>query len=222
MSEAETVGVTVSGGLDSAAVLYHANLVATSRGNRLTSLVIPSIDDQGVENVPIARALVDRLAPKSSFHVVEVDHHIPETSWDPVGPRLDAIPAGRGAANRLADRLGIDVILTGLGSDELLGSPRYLFSHLFRSPHQALRYLLDVRGVTLPALLALEGMAMASRLLPTRFSRQIYWAVNNAELSEPEPASILAEPHYSMAFQWTLDWTKTSLEGSYEGRTWTS
>ena len=211
VGRAERVAVALSGGLDSAAVLHHASRISTRRRLKLSALIIAADDDAGRSNVPIATMLAKLLAPDADIHVVEDGPTGPVCLWDPVGPRLDASVFGRVAANDLAQRLGAEVILTGLGADELLGAPKYLLPALLRRPAEAVRYVRDLRGVTPASAAALELTAVLSRLASRSAAAKLYWSLNNPEVCATEPSPVLSSVYGEVAEAWTRQWLENSI-----------
>jgi asparagine synthetase B (glutamine-hydrolysing) len=210
---AERVGVSLSGGLDSAAVLSHAARIAERNGFALTALITAMSDDAGRSNVPIAAALAARLAPQAEVRILDEDDLAEvKPPWDPIGPRLDAVARARAGTQIMARRLGIDVILTGVGADELMGASRYLLPALLRQPRSAIRYLRDLRGLTLPTAIGLETAAALSRLAPRRVSGRLYWSLNNPEVATADPSRALTPRYAAIAEAWTREWLAESLQ----------
>lgn len=213
IGSAQKFAVALSGGLDSAAVLYHAQAVAKHRGLELFALVIPAQDDRGEWNVPVATRLAELLAPDSTLAVAPPpDETDWRGAWNPIGPTLESTPAKRAAANREADRLGAELILTGIGADELLGAPKYLLSKLARRPLDARSYLRDLKGVTSPAAWLLELLAVAATILPKHLDNRLYLAVNNPEICSIEPSPLLAAERVPRVADWTRAWLRNIVE----------
>jgi asparagine synthase (glutamine-hydrolysing) len=218
IGEAESVAVAVSGGLDSAAVLYWSHRIAARRQVKILVLTIPLTDDMGRSNVEVVRQLRDALAP--SAEIVYVRAADGREAWDPRGPGFDAMPSLRRAENELARQHGAEVVITGVGADELLGTPRYLLPYLMLRPRDALRYMRDLRGVSRAGAALLEVLGTLGLLLPRRLSTKLYWAASNPEVCGVEPSPLLAEAHCERVRTWTSDWIDQAIRTSSRQRTW--
>ncbi|MFI2373154.1 asparagine synthase-related protein [Streptomyces sp. NPDC018833] len=216
---AQVIGVKVSGGLDSLATLVHACDVA--EGRRVVAFAIDMTDDQGGSSVTEVQRLMRALNLNAELVVLSPEHDRAEPQWSPIGPRFDGMPEVNAAAAERAAALGVDVLLSGDGSDELLGVPRYATGavaarHGIRA---AMRYSRDAaRGG--PGLFG-EAAALVSRFLPARARAQTYWAMNWPEWSSPVATAVLAEPYRTEATKWARAWVREQIvEHAVAHRTW--
>lgn len=210
IGDGQRIGIALSGGLDSAAVLYTAAQILKRDGRALVAFTSPARDDDGLLNTEVASRLVDALAPRVQLVVVP-DDSAGTTAWSWHGPGLDSAPSARAAVNRAAEALGVDVILTGVGADEMLGAPRYLTRQLLRhSVPAGVRYAGDVQGLSLLAKLAVEAIAWVSELL--RLPPSLYWTISNPELSDLRPSRVLTPDYADIAAGWTRAWLASILE----------
>ncbi|WP_191878620.1 asparagine synthase-related protein [Streptomyces filipinensis] len=101
----ETIGVAVSGGLDSLATLVHACRVAD--GRRVIAFTIDMTDDDGRSSVAVVRTLLRSLA----LEHVRLEVISPEdrraAPWSALGPRRDALPELNAAVAARAAELGV-------------------------------------------------------------------------------------------------------------------
>ncbi|MET9432299.1 asparagine synthase-related protein [Streptomyces sp. NPDC003036] len=218
---ADTIGVALSGGLDSLATLLHVCEIAGDR--RVIAFTGEQRDDQGRSCVPVVRRLLSDLGLEDRVRLVVIDpeRHRAQPVWSPVGPRLDSLPEVNAALSETAHRLGVDVLLSGVGSDELLGVPRYATGEIARryGARAAWRYLRDVGGSG-PGT-AGEAAAVLARLAPAGASARAYWAVNWPEWTAPTPSPALAEPYRSYAAEWGRAWVEQRIAShAAEGRSW--
>lgn len=141
-ADAEIIGVALSGGLDSLATLVHA----ASTGRRVIAFTIDMTDDQGQSTVTVVRRLPTDLGLDHVEHEVISNADAMPAPWSPLGPRRDALPELNAAVSARAASLGVDILLSGDGSDELLGVPRYATSGIAwrHGLGAALRYAADV------------------------------------------------------------------------------
>ncbi|MEW1721200.1 asparagine synthase-related protein [Streptomyces sp. NPDC093109] len=216
---AETIGVLVSGGLDSLAVLVHALHVAA--GRRVIALTTDLVDDTGVGAAEVVRRLLAALSLPAELVVLDPAVDRAEPVWSAAGPRLDALPEINAAASARAAELGAQVLLSGDGADELLGVPRFATAAVVRrrGPTAALRYAADVAssGPGLPG----EVAALAARLLPRRARARAYWAANWPAWADPVAPAVLAEPFRQYATDWARSWVDEQVAGhAAAGRTW--
>lgn len=222
IGDATTVAVVFSGGLDSTAVLLHAAALCKERGGKLFAITADLETDDGRPTSDIAAGLIKQLDIEAELHVVSASFNEKEIMWSPVGPRLDAMPELNYSMAVLAQQLGAEVVLNGSGSDELLGTVRYLLAALLaaRRYRGAARYAMSTlhEGAETVVLELLSGI---SRLLPRRRRAELYWSSNWPELAEPRPSPILAEPYRTFVADWTVDWLRqrmknhVALQGSW-------
>ncbi|WP_329812638.1 hypothetical protein, partial [Streptomyces sp. GSL17-113] len=82
-------------------------------------------DDAGGGSVAEVKRLLSAFDLDVELVVLDPRRDRLQPDWSPVGPRLDGLPEVHAAAAARAESLGLDIILSGDGSDELLGTPRY-------------------------------------------------------------------------------------------------
>ncbi|MFC9428335.1 asparagine synthase-related protein [Streptomyces sp. NPDC056987] len=217
--DAETIGVLVSGGLDSLAVLVHALRVAD--GRRVIALTTDLTDDTGRSAAEVARRLLADLDLPAELVVLDPIVDRAEPTWSAAGPRLDALPESNAAAAARAAEFGVGVVLSGDGADELLGVPRFATADVARrrGPAAAVRYAADVAssGPGVPG----EVAALAAQLLPRRTRARSYWAANWPAWVDPVAPAVLAEPFRRYATDWARSWVDEQITGHQTaGRTW--
>jgi asparagine synthase (glutamine-hydrolysing) len=217
---AETIGVSVSGGLDSLATLVHAHAVA--EGRRVIAFTADLTDDRGESCVPVVRRLLRDLELTGvELEVIDPGQGGVQPPWSAVGPRLDARPDVNAAMAARAAARGADVLLSGDGSDELLGVPRYATAAIAarHGVRAARRYLADV-AASGPGL-AGEALAALTRRAPARVRAAAYWAANWPEWREPTAPAILTEPYRTQATAWGRAWVAGRVaEHAAVGRSW--
>lgn len=225
MAGHETVAVSISGGLDSLAVLVEATRVAAEDGRRVIGVVAALTDDAGVSNVPI----VQRLAAAAGLENIEL-HAIGAAEspkerpiWRPQGPDLDALPLANRRLAELACERGATVMLGGNGADETLGAVRYLMgSYTGTAQWAAARsYWKDSIGTHREARLA-EGLAIAARPLPRRWRAFVYFAMEWPELcTEVDAPDVVEEELRDHVSRWSAAWIRTLVRyHATHHRTW--
>jgi asparagine synthetase B (glutamine-hydrolysing) len=228
---AEHVAVLFSGGLDSSAILWHLLARPTFGHLRVTPIVMDMLGDDGRSAVEYARRSIDalglvppgldeKLLVLPAWDPADTDDEA--TWWTRRGPDLRAMPSAFQRIVRQADQLGATVLLTGDGSDELLGLPRFVGPSLLRSGlHCTVRYLRDTRAAAGGFGLAMETMAALSQLLPPSTRARLYLAAGLPELSDPRPSAALAAPWRAYVADWTRAWlADLQEEHRRAGRSW--
>ena len=216
---AETVGISLSGGLDSAAVLWHVLKLRPKR--RIVVFVVDLTDDAGVLTSTMARRILCDLNANAELIVVDPSQVQDWPTWSDIGPRLDALPRLNNvvASKALAD--GIDVLLSGNGADELLAVPSFATPEVARRwGLRGLRqYLTDVSST--PAGRIGEILTVACRLLPPKVRARAYWAANWPQLCTPMVSDVVPEPLRQEVRAWTDEWIRNSItEHSAKLRSW--
>ncbi|MER5974528.1 asparagine synthase-related protein [Streptomyces sp. NPDC002055] len=218
-ADAEVIGVLVSGGLDSFAALVHA--VRAARGRRVIAFTTDLTDDAGGSAAAVVRRLLAALELPVELVVLDPARDRAEPVWSPAGPRLDALPEVNAAAAERAAELGVQVLLSGDGADELLGVPRFATAAVAarRGVRAAARYAADVAasGPGLPG----EMAAAVAGLLPRRLRARAYWAANWPAWCDPVAPAVLAEPYRSAATAWAREWVDAQVAAhAAAGRSW--
>ncbi|MBL1086871.1 hypothetical protein JK359_33740, partial [Streptomyces actinomycinicus] len=214
-----TIGVAVSGGLDSLATLVHACQVAD--GRRVIAFTIDMTDDDGRSSVAVVRTLLRSLALEHVRLEVISPEHRTAAPWSALGPRRDALPELNAAVAARAAELGVGVLLSGDGADELLGVPRYATGAIARrhGVRAAARYAADVARSG-PGVMG-EVLATGSSLLRPVRRAGAYWAVNWPEWADPQATAVLAEPYRARAMAWARAWVADRITQHAEaGRSW--
>ncbi|WP_306960443.1 asparagine synthase-related protein [Streptomyces afghaniensis] len=218
-ADAEVIGVLVSGGLDSLAVLVHA--VRAAAGRRVIAFTTDLTDDAGGSAAAVVRRLLAALELPAELVVLDPARDRAEPVWSPAGPRLDALPEVNAAAAERAAELGCGVLLSGDGADELLGVPRYATAAVAyrRGVRPAARYAADV-AASGPGL-AGEVAGAAAGLLPRGPRARAYWAANWPAWCDPVAPAVLAEPYRSAATAWAREWVDAQVAAhAAAGRSW--
>ena len=214
MADHETVAVSVSGGLDSFAVLIEAARITEADGRTVVATMAEMIDDAGCSNVPVVR----RLVAAAGLHNVQVhvskldDVPIGQPEWRPDGPDLDALPLANRRLAEVAAEHGATVMLGGNGADELLGAVRYLFGSLIAAgDRRALRsYWSDSIGMDRRAYKA-ESLALASRLLPRPWRARLYFVAESPELCQSQVPDIIGRQYYGHVANWSARWIAATV-----------
>lgn len=218
-TDARTIGVLVSGGLDSLAVLVHA--LRAARGRRVVAFATDLTDDTGKRVVPGVRRMLAGLELPADLKVIHPLRDNVAPAWSAAGPRLDALPEVTAACSLMAAGLGVDILLSGDGADELLGVPRFATGAVAarHGPLAAARYMADV-AVSGPGVPG-EVVAGAARLLPRAARARAYWAANWPDWCDPVPSAVLAEPYRSAATAWARQWVDDRIAAhAAAGRSW--
>lgn len=217
--DAETVGVKLSGGLDSLAVLAHVAALRPAR--RIIAYCTDLTDDTGQSAAVVARRLLADLDLVAELVVVDPGTCAEVAAWSPHGPRPDALPAVNATVAELAADAGVGVLLPGDGADELLAVPGYATGAIGRTSGvwAASRYAADVRrsGPGLPG----EALALAADRLPAGARARWYWAANWPDWCQPTISSVVAEPLREPALAWARDWIDATVSRhAAAGRSW--
>jgi len=217
IGNARRPAVLFSGGLDSGAVLCYAARHCAATGARLVALLIDMIDDAGVRSSTVALRLLDELDVDCELYSLDAEMmdgwQQPQSApWSPVGPRIGGIPHLLGRINAVAEEFGCDVLLTGDGSDELLGAPRFIGVPLARHPRTLARYLQDVWSAGRWAALRMEALAALARVMPRHAAARLYWTCLWPELCDLTPTPALADAYRSHVETWSADWLQEILD----------
>jgi asparagine synthase (glutamine-hydrolysing) len=225
MAGHETVAVSISGGLDSLAVLIEATRIAAEDGQRVIAVVAELTDDARVSNVPVVRRLVAAAGlDEIELHTVGAAE-LPEEqpTWRPQGPDLDALPLTNRRLAELACERGATVMLGGNGADETLGAVRYLMASYAGTARwtAARSYWSDSIGTHREARLA-EGLAIAARSLPRRWRAFVYFAMEWPELcTQGDAPDVVEEDLRGHVSAWSATWIKTLVRfHATHHRTW--
>lgn len=223
MADAETIAVAFSGGLDSLAVLWHADQICRAEQRKLIVTTIDLTDDEGRSAAAEALRLIEVLDIQCDAHRIDADPSAhPEPAWNAAGPNLSGTPRLNRAASDLARERGAGVLLTGVGGDELLLATDYSAWVLLQRTRfrDLIRYLRDV-GDGDGIRLVQEVVAVVAGLLPERLSFQLYLSASWGALSLLAPPQVLAERWREHVRAWSVRWLRDRLEAFVAcGKTW--
>lgn len=173
------VGAFLSGGLDSSAVVALAAKHLGSENLPCFTIDVDGGDTEGMENdLPYAKKVAEHLGVP--LHIVKVESSIaselPQLVYQLDEPQADLAPLNAWYIAKAAQKLGIKVLLSGAGGDDLLTGYRR---------HYAL--VNEKYWAWLPRFIRL-GLKKLSKLLPNRnpFFRRIAKAFENAGLTQGE------------------------------------
>ncbi|MGH2770146.1 MAG: asparagine synthase-related protein [Actinomycetota bacterium] len=122
-ADQNVLAVAVSGGLDSLAVLVAADEFCRRNTRRLIALNVDLVDDRGLSTGALVRRQIAHLGLRCQVEVLSGSARPAcDALWHSAGPRLDALPRLNRLLSDQAARRGADVLLTGEGADELLGT----------------------------------------------------------------------------------------------------
>jgi len=206
----DPVVVSFSGGLDSLAVLYHADAVCREDGRRLVAAVADLEDDRGTRTAHVARGLVDALGIACELVTFDDDpaHAEQLPAWSATGPNYAAMPAVVARLIEYARRIGGQVVLNGSGADELFMCTRFLTQRLIalRRYRAALHYASDMwhyDGVT--TLLGELARPVASRLSP-RWQFNLLYALLWHRVHDPLPCKLVGPSFADAAVEYHRQW----------------
>lgn len=207
------MGVKLSGGLDSLAVLCQVAALRPRR--RLVAFCVNLVDDRGHAAAVTVRRLVARVRQTTGAAVELVTLGVDGAAapaWSAHGPRLDALPAVNARVNQLAEASGVELLLHGDGADELLATPRYATgpiaaAHGWRA---GARYAWESR-LAGPGWAGELVAAAADRMPPTQRSRW-YWAASWPSCCAATVSPVLGQRYRAAALAWADDWITRQLE----------
>jgi Asparagine synthase len=220
-SDADTVAVSVSGGLDSLAVLWHVLQLNPTR--RVLAYTVDLVDDaDGSAAELVVRILRNLdLTRRVELAVVSPRDCQAQPAWSPHGPRMDALPHVNASIANLAADAGAGVLLSGNGADELMAVPRYAAVDVCSAvgPRAALRYLADM--ATAAYGVAGELAAIAARLIPARQRARAYVAATWPDWCRPTASPVVQSRWHDDSLAWARAWVDTVLDAhAAAGRTW--
>ncbi len=215
-AETATVGVKLSGGLDSLAVLCQVARLQPAR--RIVVFCVDLVDDRGQACAGLVQELVTRVrqATGRAVEVVVVDPDPADTTaphaWSALGPRLDSLPAVNTRINHLAAAAGVEMLLHGDGADELLAVPGFATLQVGAAYglRAAARYLRQARRAR-PGWVGELCAGLADRV-PPRARARWYWAANWPLWCAPTVSPVVPEPWRQAAMAWADNWITAQLE----------
>lgn len=209
IGDSDRVAVDFSGGLDSFAVLTHAADICKKDGRHLLAVTTALRDDDGIDAASIARQLIASSGVDCAVHEIPVGHRaVPDLPWDSSGPYLNMAPRLNMTTCQVAAELGADVLLDGVGGDEILMAhefltPRMLSAGAWRDIGHYLRdHCVYDRALGLPS----ELCAMAASVLPAAISARLYFALHAPRAVSNPSAALVEEPYRSYADEWSKRW----------------
>ncbi|MFI6522297.1 asparagine synthase-related protein [Spirillospora sp. NPDC050679] len=211
IDDAETVAVMYSGGLDSTSVLVAADEICRSTGRRLVAVVWNMPDQFGVPTGQLAHRQLKAMDLRCELRILPFAWaDLPEPEWSPEGIRFDYYTRMHRAMIELVAAESAEVLLTGVGGDEVLASWQFMTPDLVRS--RRWRDLFGYhRGFALDDPLAErvgELLAFASgRMSPAR-RFDLYSAFAYMRQFTPLPRSIVAEEYRDAAREAAQEWQR--------------
>jgi hypothetical protein len=220
-ADAETIGISLSGGLDSLAVLVHVSRLRPAR--RIIAFVADLEDDGGERAAQAVAKLLADLNLNVELVVIDPAQATATPAWSPTGPRFDALPKVNATVAELAAERGVKVLLSGNGADELVAAPSFATAEVGRrwGLRGVRRYMNDLASTRQGRWGELA--AVLARVLPAGLSSRAYWAANWPELCRPSVSPCLAEPYHEAALAWADEWVRTQIAGHATARrSWTA
>lgn len=218
--DSATIAVAFSGGMDSAAVLAAAGRLCAAEGRELIAVTIDLRDDAGRRAGALAAAVIERLGVRCEHVLVRPEPmRWPEPAWDPGGPRFDSEPRYHRAMSELARERGAQVMLHGLGADQLLRAPGYLGPDLIRAGRfrDARRYLAGRRAMARRSPLA-EIVPLVVPRLAFRSAAQLYHALSSPYAAGEGVAAVLADDWQAVAQKWLAGFERDGLRWHLQRR----
>ncbi|MCG6154632.1 asparagine synthase-related protein [Rubinisphaera margarita] len=203
----ERVLVSFSGGLDSLAALYHADLECSDR--ELLVAVTCLDDDVGGNSARTAARLLDAMNIARPLKVLSgCPVSLKEPDWDPAGPRTDAMPRYNWQMSDFAQQQGAEAILTGTGSDELFMATRFLTGRLLRDfrCRDIFYYWYDSLRYFGPLFAAGECLSVLSRVFSHRKSFKYYQSLSWPAICNLAPSPVLTDKYMCHVKEWSLQW----------------
>jgi asparagine synthetase B (glutamine-hydrolysing) len=205
-----SIALSVSGGLDSTAVLNELVKKCRERDIKLHLLTADLVGDNAISSAPFVDRIVREMAADIAVHRIVPqagDERREPYFWSPSGPRFDFSPHLNDAMVDKAMSLGAEAIFTGAGADELIGTVRYmLWSLLLRGQLASFKsYWRDSVSVSRQAVL-LESLAPLMRVLPYRWRAIGFYGLAQdppIELSAPD---IVSHRHRDVVEEWSREW----------------
>lgn len=215
----EVVAVSMSGGMDSAALIAAADRICRRNGQRLVAVTL-DIEDDGYRGtgVMVERMLRYLGVTAEVVRVAARPGRWPDAAWNPAGPRFDAWPRYHvGVAASAIDR-GATVLLQGTGADQLLQTPPHLVPELIRSRRWAAiaAYRRDQpEGAAVVTALAATGRISTPR------SARLYWATAWPGFTTDRGAPVLGDRCGVAARRWIADFERECVRVTAEAApTW--
>jgi asparagine synthase (glutamine-hydrolysing) len=154
IGDAQVVGVSVSGGIDSSGLLALAATVARSSSRRVLAFSIPVVPFRARDDRPHLRAVCEALGIEPVFlKPMDCRDALLKTFVLDLAPATWPSATLQVSISRLARERGAERILTGIGGDIVFGGDDSLFANRVRQGHalSALRLLARLKGSGLAA-----------------------------------------------------------------------
>lgn len=204
----DVCAVSVSGGLDSLAVLARLCQISEGTDRRVIGVCAEMTDDRGLSNVSVLERVLRDLRLECELLVVR-RHESPDVApaWSPDGPRLDALPEVNRLVCARAAAAGATLVLHGSGADELLGATRFLLRRFLRAGDWASagRYCGDTVFRSAGAALR-EGVALVAPWLPGRPRALAYLAAECPHLATASVPRLIGVRYRDIVARWTDRW----------------
>jgi hypothetical protein len=214
VSPYSSVALSISGGLDSAAVLVHLHEICASKNIELHLITAELTGDDGETNIHHIERLLKGIGIDQPVHRIEAHpkDNGKQYFWSPRGPRLDSSAAVNDAMVDTAMGLGAPAVFTGAGSDELTGTVRYMLgSFLARGRLDLFRsYWRDTISISKQAAL-LETLAALAGVLPRRWRAIAYYAVAEDPPVDLTAPSLVGAPLRPYVEEWSRTWMNQRL-----------
>jgi asparagine synthase (glutamine-hydrolysing) len=224
VGDVAAVGVSFSGGLDSLAVLWHADRVCRAAKRRLIATVIDLKDDDGSSAAISARRLIRDM--KIQAELIVIDPRMVSgrsAKWSADGPSFMSTPDLVAAASDAAQEAGAEVLLDGVGGDEVLQFAGFGLSNFLGCARMmpAIRYTADVIKFDRQAGAIGELAGLAARLLPARLSFSLYHAFHWTSLLDEHASAIVAEQFRPVVDAYVEDWLRERIRQFIQhGKSW--
>lgn len=204
----DVYAVSVSGGLDSLAVLVQLCQISEGTGRRVVAVCAEMTDDRGLSNVSVLERLLRDLRLNCELLVVR-RHESPDAAptWSPDGPRLDALPEMNRLVCERAAAAGATLVLHGSGADELVGATRFLLRRFLRAGDWA--SLWQYCGDTVfrsPGAALRESVALVAPWLPGRPRALAYLAAECPHLATASAPRLIGVRYRDIVQRWTDRW----------------
>ena len=209
------IAVSFSGGLDSLAILKTVTSLLDKPRLQCTAITADLTDDTGNSAATRARNIINQLSIPCQHVVVKPDGASQAPSWNPRGPRLEAMPRIARAISDHASKHNASVLFLGDGADETLRSPRYLVWRLLRDlDFSTLKsYITDIasRGVY---SVRDEFLCSLGYLSPHNISSKLYWAINWPDLCHLGNHKYLNKRYRQRVNEWSSQWLTNHLSNN--------
>ncbi|MFI5708988.1 asparagine synthase-related protein [Kribbella sp. NPDC051620] len=226
VSPYSSVALSISGGLDSAAVLAHLHEICADKGIQLHLITAELTGDDGATNIHHIDRLLKGVGVDQPVHRIEAhpEDNGKQYFWSPRGPRLDSSAAVNDAMVDTAIGLGAQAVFTGAGSDELTGVVRYMLGSFLAQRRVDLfrAYWSDTISVSKQAGL-MESFAVLARALPRRWRAIAFYAVTEDPPIDLTAPRIVGVPFRSHVEEWSRAWMNRRLRFQAEShKSWSA